>query len=81
MLRINVHEAKTHLSRYLEQVAQGEVITICRNNLPIAELRGLPAARTKQRKLGRHKGQVVVHPSFYEPLDDADLDRWDAPGG
>jgi len=76
MLRINVHDAKTHLSRYLEQVARGEVITICRNNVPIAELRALPAARTKPRKLGRHKGQVVIDPSFFEPLDESDLDLW-----
>lgn len=77
---INVHDAKTHLSRYLERVERGEVFTICRNNVPIAELRALAPARTSPRKLGRHKGQVRIEPSFFLTLDEADLNAWSGGG-
>jgi len=80
MLRVNVHQAKTHLSRLLEQVAAGEVVTICRNNVPIAELHALAPARTRPRKLGRHKDQVTIHPSFFDPLGDDELDAWEGRG-
>jgi antitoxin (DNA-binding transcriptional repressor) of toxin-antitoxin stability system len=76
MQRINVHDAKTHLSHYLERVERGEVFTICRNNVPVAELRALPPVRSSPRKLGRHKGQVRIEPSFFQALDEADLSAW-----
>jgi antitoxin (DNA-binding transcriptional repressor) of toxin-antitoxin stability system len=76
MQRINVHDAKTHLSRYLERVERGEVFTICRNNVPVAELRAVPSQRATRRRLGLHKGQVRIGPDFFEPLDDADLGSW-----
>ena len=48
MTKLNVHEAKTHLSEYLDRLERGEedVVTICRRNEPIAELRALPRRRT-----------------------------------
>ncbi len=39
MIRVNIHEAKTHLSKYLEKVAEGETIILCKRNVPIAEIR------------------------------------------
>jgi len=80
MQRINVHDAKTRLSHYLERVERGEVFIICRNNVPVAELRALPPARTSPRKLGRHKGQVRIEPSFFQALDEADLNAWSGGG-
>jgi antitoxin (DNA-binding transcriptional repressor) of toxin-antitoxin stability system len=68
MIRLNVHEAKTHLSRYLAQLAQGETIVLCRHNTPIAEIRALPAERTKPRKLGQAKGKVEITPAFFADL-------------
>jgi len=80
MLRINIHDAKTHLSRYLEQVEQGEVVTICRNNVPIAELRSLVVPLKGRRRPGSFKGQVTINPSFFEPLPDDELDLWEGKG-
>lgn len=77
MIRVNIHEAKTHLSRYLEQVEKGAVVTICRNNVPIAELRALPAPRKGKRPIGLHKGQFTIHPSFFDPLPDEMLDAFE----
>ena len=41
MIQVNIQEAKTHLSRYLDRVAQGEVVIVCRHNQPVAELRAV----------------------------------------
>ncbi len=81
MQRINVHEAKTHLSRYLERVEHGEAFTICRNNVPVAELRAVRTLRTAGRRLGLHKGQVTIAADFLAPLDDAELGLWSGDGG
>jgi len=44
MIKVNIQEAKTHLSRYLDQVEGGEVIVVCRHNQPVAEIRAIQAA-------------------------------------
>jgi prevent-host-death family protein len=68
MTTINVHEAKTHLSRILERVSQGETIVIARNGRPIAKL---VAIRSKRRKPGRLKGRIRIKADFDAPLPDA----------
>lgn len=68
MIRLNVHEAKTHLSRYLARVEEGEVIVLCRRNVPVAEIRPLQRARSEGRPLGLAKGRFEVPPEFFEPL-------------
>jgi len=73
MIRINVHEAKAHLSRYLARLAEGETIVICNRNVPIAELRPLPARRTARRPLGLATGTFEVPASFFEPLPEDEL--------
>ena len=68
MKKVNVHQAKTHLSRYLEVVEGGEVVVICRRNLPIAELRALPARADGPRPLGKAAGRFRVPEEFFRPL-------------
>jgi prevent-host-death family protein len=64
---VNVHEAKTHLSRLLERVEAGEEITLARAGRPIAKL--IPVRRsTAPRPLGLWKGRVVIHDDFDDPL-------------
>ncbi len=70
MIKLNIHEAKTHLSRYLAKLKPGETIQICKRNTPIAELRALPARPRKPRPIGLAKGKVVIHPGFFDPLPD-----------
>ena len=62
---VNVHEAKTHLSRLLERVAGGEEILIARNGQPIAKL---VAVSAPQRKPGRLKGKIRIGENFDAPL-------------
>jgi prevent-host-death family protein len=69
MTRVNVQEAKTHLSQYLDRVEAGETIVLCRHNRPIAEVRPIRAARPL-RKFGMDQGKVEIPPEFFEPLPD-----------
>ena len=68
MIRLNIHESKTHLSRYLRKLARGETILLCKRNIPIAEIRPLPPQRKAKRPIGLAKGKLKVSPDFFEPL-------------
>jgi prevent-host-death family protein len=74
MIRINIADAKTHLSDYLEQLADGreDRIVVCKRNTPVAEILPLPQPLTEARPLGLGCGTIEVGPSFFEPLP-ADL--------
>jgi len=68
MIKINIHEAKTYLSRYLDRLAKGETIILCKRNIPVAEIRPIPTDRTSQRPIGLAKDKFRVPPEFFEPL-------------
>ena len=70
MIRLNIHEAKTHLSRYLPRLAKGEIILLCKRNVPIAEIRPLHPPRTRKRPIGLDKGKFKVPKEFFDPLPD-----------
>ena len=72
MQTVNIHEAKTHLSRLLEQVAGGEEVIIAKAGKAIARLVPLDAA-PKKRRLGLLKGKLKVPEDFDAPLTDDDL--------
>ena len=71
MIVVNVHEAKARLSEFLEAVAGGQRVLICKRNQPVAELRAVVAARTEPRPVGIARGRLVVPDAFFEPLPDA----------
>lgn len=72
---VTVHEAKTHLSRLLEHVEQGEEVVIARGRKPVARL--VPIARAEGgRRFGTLRGQVKVDSSFFDALPDDELDSW-----
>lgn len=64
---VNVHEAKTHLSRLLERVEKGEEIVIARAGKPVARLVPIEPAPGK-RPIGRDKGKIRMSDDFDEPL-------------
>jgi prevent-host-death family protein len=76
MKKVNVHEAKAQLSSLLDDVAEGETVVICRRNIPAAELRAIPKARSTRRPIGLAKGFVVA-PSFFEPLPEDLIDAFE----
>ena len=76
MIKLNIHEAKTHLSRYLELVEKGECITLCKRNVPIAEIRPIPKPKEGKRPIGTGKGEFHLDERFFEPLPNDLLDRF-----
>jgi len=73
MKTVNIHEAKTHLSRLLEQVAAGEEIIIAKAGTPIARVVPI-SSRSKKRILDSEKGRVKVPKDFNDPLPKEILD-------
>ena len=67
--QVNLQDAKTNLSRYVDDVQNGEVIVLCRHNKPIAEIRGLENAEVGTPKFGIFDG-FGVSPEFFEALPD-----------
>ena len=65
---INIHEAKTHLSRLVEQAAAGKEVIISKAGKPMARLVPLSAV-AKPKKLGLLKGKIKVPNDFNAPLD------------
>ena len=70
MIRLDVHEAPTHLARYLARLEAGEPIILCRRDEPIAEIRPLPRADTAPRPFGLARGTFSVPDAFFDPLPD-----------
>jgi antitoxin (DNA-binding transcriptional repressor) of toxin-antitoxin stability system len=68
MIRLNIHEVKTHLPKYLAKLEEGETILLCRRNKPIAEIRPVSARRNKPRPIGLDEGKIKLGPEFFEPL-------------
>ena len=67
MVEVNVHEAKTHLSRLLARVAGGEEVLISRAGKPVARL--VPATRRRPRRVpGRDQGKGWIAEDFDAPL-------------
>ena len=73
----NVHEAKTHLSRLLDQVAAGDEVIIAKAGVPVARL--VPVVvPLDQRPLGTEQGRVFIADDFDAPLPADVLDSFEA---
>jgi prevent-host-death family protein len=66
-MEVNIHEAKTHLSKLLERVALGEEVIIAKAGKPVARLVPMNQ-KPKKRVLGSAKGEFVVPDDFTDPL-------------
>ena len=72
---INIHEAKTHLSRIIEEVAAGKEVVIAKAGKPMARLVPLAPA-VKPKKFGTLKGKIHVPDNFNDPLSDEVLESF-----
>ena len=73
METINIHYAKTHLSKLLLRVHSGEEIIISKAGKPYAKL--IPLKENNQRKPGIAKGEVTS--DFFDPLPEEELQAWE----
>lgn len=64
---VNIHTAKTQLSRLIEAVERGEDVVIARNGQPVARLVALEP-RKPLRKPGSARGRIRIHDDFDAPL-------------
>jgi len=65
---VNIHEAKTHLSRLIDEVAAGAEIIIAKAGKPMARLSPI-SAPVREKHLGLLKGRIKVADDFNTPLD------------
>ena len=77
MIKLNIHEAKTHLSKYLAKLKAGERILLCKRNQPVAQITALPELLTRPRPIGLAKGTFTIPRSFFEALPDELLDTFE----
>ena len=77
-MEVNIHEAKTHLSRLLQRVAQGEEVTIARAGVPVAKLIAA-GPQTKSRPMGMDAGKIWIAPDFDAPDPALEALFFDAP--
>ena len=78
MSAINIHEAKTHLSRLVDQAAAGDEIVIAKAGKPLARL--VPLTQGGKRKLGAMAGKISVPEDFDAPLPDEILAAFEGRG-
>lgn len=71
---INVHEAKTHLSRLLERAHRGEEIILAKAGKPYARL--VPLEEREARRPGLATGRVTK--AFFEPLPEDEIASWES---
>jgi len=74
---VNIHAAKTHLSRLVEEAAAGEEIIIAKAGKPLAKLGPLAAAGRKKRRLGLLAGKAKVPDDFDASLPSDVLDTFE----
>ena len=77
MTTVNIHAAKTHLSRLVEQAAAGEEVIIAKSGTPIAKLGPLDHGDRKKRRLGLLAGRLKVPADFDAPLPTDILDAFE----
>ena len=78
MTIVNIHAAKTHLSKLVDQAAAGEEIIIAKAGKPMAKLTPLePVTDKPKRKLGSLAGRAVIPDDFDAPLPDEVLDAFE----
>lgn len=72
---VNMHEAKTNLSKLVEEAERGEDILLARAGKVVARI--VAVAPSRKRELGQWKGRVRMAPDFDAPLSDSDLAAWE----
>jgi len=73
MLTINIHEAKTHLSRLVEEASQGKSFIIAKAGKPLVKVTPLSEKEQKgEQKLGFMKGELVV-PDDFDSMGESEI--------
>ena len=69
-IQVNIHEAKTQLSKLIQAALNGKHVIIAKRNKPVVRLEVLPEAKS-ERKIGNAKGLILSMDDYFdEPLED-----------
>ena len=74
--QVNVHEAKTHLSKLLAEVEKGREVVVARDGKPVARLVPFPKTKKNRISFGDLKGKIWIADDFDDPLPDALMKEW-----
>ncbi len=73
MISLNINEIKTHFSRFIAKVSNGETVIVCKRNVPIAEIKPIVALPNKKRPIGlagKEYPDFKINDAFFDPLPD-----------
>ncbi len=73
MINLNINEIKTHFSRFLAKVSNGETVIVCKRNVPIAEIKPIASLPNKKRPIGlagKEYPDFKISDAFFDPLPD-----------
>ena len=73
---VNMHQAKSSLSRLVERALAGEEVVIARNGEPLVQLVPVRKER-KPRVSGRGKGKIWIAPDCFDPMTEEELELWE----
>lgn len=74
--QVNVHQAKTELSKLILEVERGGEVVIARNGTPVAKLVPFPAPGTRGLRVDTWKGRIRMSPDFDAPMSSEELREW-----
>ena len=78
MKRVNIADAKAHLSEYLREVKRGETLVICERNVPVAELRAVGIGdQAPDRPFGLFQSDLRWTKDCFAPMTDEEVDEWE----
>ena len=73
---VNMHQAKSSLSRLVARALAGEEVVIARNGEPLVRL--VPVERKREPRVpGRGEGEIWMSPDCFEPMGEEELDLWE----
>lgn len=75
-MQYTVHQAKTQLSKLLQEVEEGKEVIIARGDKPVARLVPAEPAQKPKRVLGAFAGQGWAAPDAFDPATDDELREW-----
>ena len=75
-MQYTVHQAKTQLSRLLQEVEEGKEVIIARGSKPVARLIPEKPVKRPKREPGRFEGQGWAAPDAFDPVSDEELKEW-----
>jgi prevent-host-death family protein len=77
MIKANINQVKENLSKYLAMVEEGETVTICKRNEPVAELTPIKKKRVIKKPFGYYAGQIVEMPGCWDPMTPEEIALWE----